>query len=278
VRDGGRCVGALSGDDVLRAVAERLEERAAKVDRDGDSLVIWDALLDGITAADAMSPRAECPVVGPGAPLLDGLVQICASSRHGTRFRYLWVLDDSGAVAMAISIRDVARWLTRLYDGELPTPSFPSEAQAREARAAVSAVLDLSLGAIRAQISIGHAPSVLRVDASGEETVGRMWGDRRGYVLATLRDGAPLGICTRRDLLRGLRNPFVDLGGLRMARLMSGPVKTIQESNTLCALFKLMAIEGCRHMPLVDGADRVMRMISMWEGVSLFAPRRGAGG
>src|SRR5690606_6130015 len=175
VMDGGRFVGALSEDDVLRALAERLEERAAKVDRDGDSLVIWDALLDGITAADAMSPRAECPVVGPGAPLLDGLVQICASSRHGTRFRYLWVLDDSGAVAMAISIRDVARWLTRLYDGELPTPSFPSEAQAREARAAVSAVLDLSLGAIRAQISIGHAPSVLRVDASGEETVGRMW-------------------------------------------------------------------------------------------------------
>jgi hypothetical protein len=41
-------------------------------------------------------------------------------------------------------------------------------------------------------------------------------------------------------------------------------------------LFKLMAIEGCRHMPLVDSSDRVVRMISMWEALSLFAPRRDA--
>ena len=78
------------------------------------------------------------------------------------------------------------------------------------------------------------------------------------------------------DLLRGLRNPFAVLGDLRVARLMKGQVTTVSDTNTLCGLFKPMAIEGCRHMPLVDRSDRVIRMISMWEAVSLFTPRRDA--
>jgi CBS domain-containing protein len=175
-----------------------------------------------------------------------------------------------------VSVRDMARSLTRIYDGEFPADGFLDPAGAHDVRFVVAALLDLSIGAIRKRLSLGHGPSVIRVDASGEETVSRMWTDRRGYVLTTLRDGAALGICTRRDLVRGLRDPFADLGGLRVANLMSGQVKTVADTNTLCGLFKLMAIEGCRHMPLVDASDRVVRMISMWEALSLFAPRRDA--
>jgi CBS domain-containing protein len=272
----GRLVGSLSEDDLLRATAQRLEERAQLVDNEGDSLVLWERILDGLRVGDVMLPHEQLPVVRTGAPLSDGLTQICGATRYGTRFRYLWVVDGEDHVVRAISIRDVARSLTRLYDGDFPLDGFADPGDYDEARAAVSRVLDLTIGAIRERVAIGHAPSLLRVDASGEETVGRMWGDRRGYVLVALPDGAPLGICTRRDLLRGLRSPFADLGGLRVARLMSGAVKTVSDTDTLCGLFKLMAIEGCRHMPLVDGSDRVVRMISMWEGVSLFARRRGA--
>jgi CBS domain-containing protein len=215
-------------------------------------------------------------VVRSGAPLCDGLTQICGATRDGTRFRYLWVVDAEDAVQRVVSIRDVARSLTRIYDGDFPVAGFGSEDHYGQARSAVAQVLDLPIGAIRERLVLGHSPSMIRIDASGEETVGRLWGDRRGYLLTALPDGAPLGICTRRDLLRGLRNPFADLGGLRFARLMSGNVKTVDDTNTLCGVFKLMAIEGCRHMPVVDATDRVVRMISMWEGVSLFAPRRGA--
>jgi CBS domain-containing protein len=278
VIDRGRFVGSLSEDDLLRATARRLEERADLVEDQGESLIVWEKLLDGLRVGDMMTSRDELPVVPTGAPLDDGLSQICGATVHGTRFRYLWIVGGQGEVVRVVSIRDVARSLTRLYDGDFPADRFADPRSYDDARRTLAFVLDLPIGAIRQRLSLGHAPSLLRVDATGLETVSRMWGDRRGYVLTTLRDGAALGICTRRDLLRGLRNPFADLGDLAVARLMSGTVKTVADGNTLCALFKLMAIEGCRHMPLVDGSDRVVRMISMWEGVSLFAPRRAAAG
>lgn len=272
----GKLVGALSEDDLLRVTAQRLSDLAPQVESVGDALVIWQDLLGRLRVRDVMTPAAELAVVPPGVDMVEGLARICAATPFGTRFRYLWIVDDAGAVQRVVSIRDMARSLTRLYDGEFPGEGFFDPARAEEVRFLVAALLDLSIGTIRKRLALGHGPSVIRLDASGEETVARMWADRRGYVLTTLRDGAPLGICTRRDLLRGLRNPFADLGDLRVSRLMTGQVKTVSDTNTLCGLFKLMAIEGCRHMPLVDDSDRVVRMISMWEAVSLFAARRDA--
>jgi CBS domain-containing protein len=272
----GRLVGALSEDDLLRVTAERVAELATHVANVGDALVIWQDLLGGLRVHDVMTPLEELAVAGPGMDMVDGLARICAATKFATRFRYLWILDGAGAVQRVVSVRDMARSLTRIYDGDFPLDGFRDPASAREVRFVVAALLDLSIGTIRKRLSLGHGPSVIRVDASGEETVSRMWTDRRGYVLTTLRDGAALGICTRRDLVRGLRSPFADLGDLRVANLMSGQVKTVFDTNTLCGLFKLMAIEGCRHMPLVDASDRVVRMISMWEALSLFAPRRDA--
>ena len=271
-----RLLGALSEDDVLRVTAERLAENVEQVEDVGDPLPVWEDLLGDLRVADAMTPRAELAVVAPGVDMVDSLEHICAATRFNTRFRFLWVIDENDSVQRVVSIRDVARSLTRIYDGEFPLEGFLAPERAAEARGVVAGVLDLSIGGIRDRLSLGHGPSVIRTEASGEETVTRMWADRRGYVLTTLRDGAPLGICTRRDLLTGLRSPFATLGDLRVAKLMTGQVKTVSDTNTLCGLFKLMAIEGCRHMPLVDTADRVVRMISMWEALSLFAPRRNA--
>jgi CBS domain-containing protein len=275
VRDG-RLVGVLSEDDLLRITAQRLGELSTHVANVGDAMVIWQDLLGGLQVHDVMTPVSELAVVAPGMDMGSGLARICAATPFGTRFRYLWIVDEAGAVQRVVSVRDMARSLTRIYDGDFPAEGFRDARSAREVRFVVAALLDLSIGTIRKRLSLGHGASVIRVDASGEETVSRMWTDRRGYVLTTLRDGAAQGICTRRDLVRGLRDPFADLGDLRVASLMSGQVKTISDTNTLCGLFKLMAIEGCRHMPLVDDSDRVVRMISMWEAVSLFAPRRDA--
>lgn len=272
----GKLVGAISEDELLRVTAQRLGELSTRVANVGDALGIWQDLLGGLRVGDVMTPLSDLAMGTPGMDMIDGLARICAATPYATRFRYLWIVDDAGAVQRVVSTRDMARGLTRIYDGDFPADGFRDPAGAREARFLVAALLDLSIGAIRKRLALGHGPSVIRVDASGEETVARMWSDRRGYVLTTLRDGAPLGICTRRDLVRGLRDPFADLGDLRVANLMTGQVKTVSDTNTLCGLFKLMAIEGCRHMPLVDGSDRVVRMISMWEAVSLFAPRRDA--
>lgn len=276
VQRDGRLLGALSEDDLLRVAALRLAENISQVEDIGDPLPIWEDLLGKLRVRDAMTPREDLAVVPPGVDMIEGLARICAATSFNTRFRYLWMIDERDEVQRVVSIRDIARNLTRIYDGEFPLDGFLTPDRAPDARAIVAGVLDLSIGAIRTRLPLGHGASVIRTEASGEETVTRMWADRRGYVLTTLRDGAPLGICTRRDLLSGLRNPFATLGDLRVARLMTGQVKTVADTNTLGGLFKLMAIEGCRHMPLVDASDRVARMISMWEALSLFAPRRDA--
>ena len=269
----GALVGSLSEDDLLRVAAGRLAALGERVVSAGPELSVWDELLAALRVGDAMTPNSELPRAATTSPLLDGVEQIAAPGSGGTRSRHLWLVSERGGVVRVISIRDIARYLTRLYDGQFPGEAFPSAARCASASRLGAAVLDLPIGAIRERIALGGKPVVVPLDASGAETVRRMWQDGRGYAIALLSDGAPVGICTRRDLLRALRHPFAKLGDLRAARLMTLRVKTVTDVDTLCGLFKLMAIEGCRHMPLVDEEDRVECVISMWEAVALLAPR-----
>ena len=271
VLDGDRLVGSLSEDDLLRTLAARLEAYKADVESVGPELRVWDELLGGLSVADAMTPRAELPHLPASSALLEGVELVCAPTAVGGCSRHLWLMGDAGEVARVISIRDIARYLTALYDREFPADAFRSARDHERARRTGDALLDLSIGAIRERTALGHPPIVARLEASGAETVRRMWEDRRGYAIAVFSDGGPTGICTRRDVLRALRTPFVKLGELRAARLMTVRVKTVSDVDTLCGLFKLMAIEGCRHMPLVDEEDRVECVISMWEAVALLA-------
>jgi CBS domain-containing protein len=59
--------------------------------------------------------------------------------------------------------------------------------------------------------------------------------------------------------------------------MMTEPVKTVTRIDTLCGLFKMMAIEGFRHMPMVDADDRLLRVISLWQGIGLLAHSRDEG-
>jgi len=106
------------------------------------------------------------------------------------------------------------------------------------------------------------------VNARGYATVTSQAGARGGSVM--LR-----GICTRRDVLRAVKSPFATLDELRASRLMTEPVKTVTSVDTLCGLFKRMALEGFRHMPMVDEEDRLRCVISMWHGVGMLAHRPG---
>ena len=99
----------------------------------------------------------------------------------------------------------------------------------------------------------------------------KMWAGQRGYVLVAFFDGAPQGICTRRDLLRALRRPHCRIRDLAVSHLMSAQVKASSRLITLGGVFKLMAIGGYRHMPLLAPDGGVECVLSMWEGVSLFA-------
>lgn len=272
VLDEGRLVGVLTEDDLLHAVADRLRE---KPDAER-SLLIWDSLLAGATVGDAMTPREDAAVVPVGTPLLDGLQATFGPTRRQRRKSYLFVVDAGEAPQRVISFRDIARHLVRLYDGLLPAGIFPDAASQAEAQRVAWRVLDVSLGQLREQESLGSPPDPLLPDASPTETIERMMVRARGYAMVETsgRSGAvQRGICTRRDLLRALKNPFATLDMLRAAYLMTEPVKIVTEVDTLCGLFKMMAIEGFRHMPMVDETDHVEAVISMWQGVGLLAHR-----
>jgi CBS domain-containing protein len=269
VVDGERLVGCLGEDDLLRVAVERLEAAKDAVEEEGGDLLVWESLLGGLRVADAMTPRGELTVAPPGTTLLEGLHQAFRSSPGPTSSRYLFVLDEREALARVVSIRDVARYLIALDDGSFD--AFADAAAGARARRTASAVLDLSIGALRERLALGHAPPSLAIDEPGDATLRRMWQGGRGYAIATEADGIPVGICTRRDALRALRHPFLRLDGLRVARIMTRDLRSASAGETLGGLFKSMAIEGCRHMPILDEADRVACVISMWEAVALLA-------
>lgn len=275
--DAGRVGGVFTEDDLLHLLADRLR---AKPDADS-SLPVWDSLLAGATVRDAMTPREDAAVVLAGTPLVDGLQATFGPTRSRRRKGYLFVVDANGAPVKVVSFRDIARYLMLLYDGQLPEGLFADPAARAEAQRVAWRVLDLSLGVLREQESIGSPPDSITTEATPAETVERMVVRARGYVtvesLAGVRgDGMMLrGICTRRDVLRALKSPFATLDELRAARLMTEPVKTVTEVDTLCGLFKRLAIEGFRHMPMVDEDDQLCRVISMWHGVGMVAHRPG---
>ena len=274
VLEEGRLVGALAEDDLLHVLAQRLRERADTVAAAGADLVIWDSLLDGMTVRDAMTPLADLAAVPAGTSLLAALEASFGPTTTRRRKSYLFAVDEHGAPLRVISFRDIARHLVRLYDGETQTTAFATPALHAEAQRLAWPVLDLSLGSLLHHERLGSQPESLSADAGAPETIARMVDKALGYAIVAAKGGEVRGICTRRDLLRALKNPFVRLEALRAARLMTEPVKTVSEIDTLCGLFKMMAIDGFRHMPLVDDDDRVSRVISMWQGVGLLAHSR----
>jgi CBS domain-containing protein len=269
VVDGGRLVGALTEDDLVHLLAERM----AGPDDIDDDLVVWRTLLAGVTVAEAMTECDDAAVVQVGTPLRAGLEATFGPTPYRRRKSYIFVVDAESKPVRVISFRDIARYLVRLYDGDLSASSFANPLDFERAQRAAWAVLDLSLGQLREEESLGSPPDPLGADAKGPDTIARMAARARGYAVIVAPEQELRGICTRRDLLRVLKNPFVRVEGLRAAALMTEPVKTVSELDTLCGLFKMMAIDGFRHMPLVNDADKLECVISIWQGVGLLAHR-----
>ena len=270
----GRLAGALAEDDLLHLLADRLRERAEAVAVTGGDLVIWESLLENTTVRDAMTPLADLAAVRAGTSLLAAIETSFGPTATRRRKSYLFALDENGAPLRVISFRDIARYLVRLYDGETPAAAFAKPGLYAEARRLAWPVLDLSLGTLLDHERLGSRPEPLGDAADAPETIARMVDHALGYAIVAAKGGALRGICTRHDVLGALNNPFVRLEALRAERLMSEPVKTVSEVDTLCGLFKMMAIEGFRHMPLVDDDDRVTRVISMWQGIGMLAHSR----
>lgn len=278
VLDGDRLVGALGEDDLVRICHHALRDQSERVEAHGGNLLVWEQLLGDLRIGDVMTPFEDLAAVRSDASLLEGVRLTLVRTRQGSARRHIFVVDDSGRLERVVSIRDVCRYLIALYDGDREAPFVAELSDPVGLEAEVRRALDLPIGVIRGHRAFGHDPITASIDDPGAATVEKVWAGGRGYVLVSFYDGAPQAICTRRDLLRALQDPFVRLRDLGVARLMNAQVKAASHLITLGGVFKLMAIGGYRHMPVVDAAGQTEYVLSMWEGVALLAEGSSAAG
>ena len=260
----GRLVGCLAEEDLLRVLDARLRESSGAL-----ALEVWDSLLADVKVRDAMSPVSKLPVVTSEDSLRQGLRECCSPAAPRGRYLFLVDSEDAGDRVQLLSFRDIARFATALYAGKHGPDWFDDAAAAEVAVDACRRLLSHTLETLVAEAGLGHLANIVPASSNGRDTVQAMAADGRGYVLVTIEGGGPIGICTRRDVLRGVRPRFAKLDQLGVANLMSPQVQTVLPSNTLTGLFHLMAMASCRHMPLVDEWDHVRCVISMWEAIAL---------
>ncbi len=267
----GRLVGALAEDDLVRICHDAVREHMAEVDAHGGSLLVWEQLLGGLRVRDVMTSFDDLAAVKTEASLLEGVQLLFTRTRLGGARRHIFVVDGAQRLQRVVSVRDVCRYLIALYDGDKSAPFVAELREPSTLEAEVREVLDQRVEVIRSQRPFGHDPIGGSIEDEGAETLEKIWAGRRGYVIVSFFDGAPQGICTRRDVLRALHEPFVRLGDLSVARLMNAQVKAASRLITLGGVFKLMALGGYRHLPLVDTHGNTECVLSMWEGIALLA-------
>jgi CBS domain-containing protein len=78
----------------------------------------------------------------------------------------------------------------------------------------------------------------------------------KGYVCITNADGSLAGIFTEREVINHVAGQIQDLSRVPIETLMTTQPTALPPTAPLAHGLHLMAIDGFRHVPLVDGAGR----------------------
>jgi CBS domain-containing protein len=106
-------------------------------------------------------------------------------------------------------------------------------------------------------------PIQLRGEASVQDAIDRMVAEHRAAVVVVDAEGRLAGIFTERDVLfrivdRG-RNPAT----LRLAEVMTADPERLRVEQPLAAVLQMMSVGGFRHIPIVDGDDCALFVVSV---------------
>jgi len=98
----------------------------------------------------------------------------------------------------------------------------------------------------------GRTVATIRPEAGIEEAVALL--RHRGIgALVVSRDGTIVeGILSERDIVRALGEWGFDIGGMRVATLMSRDVVTCTEADSIVDLAGLMTERRIRHLPVIE--------------------------
>jgi CBS domain-containing protein len=85
-------------------------------------------------------------------------------------------------------------------------------------------------------------------------------------------DGGMVGIISERDIMRGLGRHGAAVAGMCVAELMTRDVITCDSESTVADALATMQSMNVRHLPVVDGDNHLVGMISMRDLVNVQAP------
>lgn len=95
------------------------------------------------------------------------------------------------------------------------------------------------------------------LDATVADAVDRLLDNGIGSVIVVDSDGNPAGIVTESDVLRVARETGRPLGDIDVEAVGHGAVVTTTPSKSVATVARLMADEGVKKIPVLDGIDLV---------------------
>ncbi len=95
------------------------------------------------------------------------------------------------------------------------------------------------------------------LDATVADAVDRLLDNGIGSVIVVDADGNPAGIVTESDVLRVARETGQPLGDIGVEAVGHGAVVTTTPSKSVATVARLMADEGVKKIPVIDGIDLV---------------------
>lgn len=110
-----------------------------------------------------------------------------------------------------------------------------------------------------------HDVVVAVADASISEAARLMRRHHVGDVLVLdpAADRIPIGIITDRDIVVEVLAAGLDPAALTLRDVIASPLITTHETETCEDTVRLMALHGVRRMPVVDGNDRLVGVITL---------------
>jgi CBS domain-containing protein len=104
-------------------------------------------------------------------------------------------------------------------------------------------------------------------DASIGEASRLLASHRIGAVVAVEADGTLAGILSERDIVRGMATQDNVCTTAKVRELMTAAVFTCREEDSLDSLMHIMTAKRIRHLPVMDGDDRLVGIVTIGDVV-----------
>ena len=124
-----------------------------------------------------------------------------------------------------------------------------------------------SLGSYELRVSVRNlalpSPPTILANTTIRQAVEVMQSGTFGSVLVVTPDGVLAGIFTERDILVKISGKRLDWDTEVVDDFMTPNPETLSESANLAFVLNLMTVGGFRHVPIVDGRNRPIAVVSI---------------